>query len=158
KCRMSSEWSRPHWKPTGRAASLFYFVPGPPPEGGLKLSRSRHHIEGFPEQLQISAHQRADAPDWFAGFFARPGLGSEVDEVFGERAEEVRAAEQGLLVRGEFPDPADLGYLRDTVGVVSALLDQGGLGVLDLHAARWWSMEEWTARFIDRSGFAVRDF
>ena len=39
-----------------------------------------------------------------------------------------------------------------------AVLEQGGLGVLDMYSARWWSPRQWTARFIDRSGFAVEDF
>src|SRR5688500_5412298 len=140
---MASDWSRPRWNPTGRPASLFYFVPGEPPAAGLKLSRSRHHVEGFPEGLQLSAHERSDAPDWFAGFFARPGLGSGMEDIFGDKASEVRAVTRGTAVRGEFPDPPDLGYLRDIVGVVSAVVDQGGLGVLDMFAARWWSAEEW---------------
>jgi hypothetical protein len=123
---MTEPWSRPFWKPTGRPASLFYFIPGEPPAAGLELSRSRHHAEGFPEGLELSAHERAAAPEWFAGFFARPGLGFGIDEAFGERADEVKAAARGSVVRGEFPDPPDLGYLRDSVGVVSALLQQGG--------------------------------
>jgi len=41
---------------------------------------------------------------------------------------------------------------------VSALLEQGGLGVLDLFACRWWSKEAWLDRFVRRTGFAVEDF
>ena len=41
--------------------------------------------------------------------------------------------------------------------MVSAVLEQGGLGVLDVPAARWWTPEEWVATFIDRSAFNVRD-
>jgi len=155
---MTADWSRPFWKQTERTASLFYFVPGEPPIAGLELSRSRHHVEGFPEDLQLSAHERSDDPEWFAGFFARPGLGFEIDEAFGDRADEVRAADRGTVVRLEIPDSPELGYLRDSVGVVSAVLDQGGLGVLDLSAARWWSREQWLSRFVDRSALAVGDF
>jgi len=125
---MTEPWSRPYWKPTGRPASLFYFIPGEPPTAGLELSRSRHHAEGFPEGLELSAHERSAAPEWFAGFFARPGLGVGLDEAFGDRADEIRAAARG------------------------------GLSVLDLNAARWWSREEWLRRFVDRGGFAVGDF
>jgi len=151
-------WSRPLWRSSARPASLFYFVPGKHPMGGVELSRSRHHAEEVPKQLKVSRHRRADNPHWFGDFFARPGLGSMMEEAFGDRADEVKAAKHGLVARGEFTDPPDLGYLRDTVGVVSALLDQGGLGVLDLNACRWWAKEEWIARFVSRSGFALKDF
>ncbi len=155
---MTDPWSRPYWKPTGGSASLFYFVPGEPPKEGLNLSRSRHRVEGFPQGLNVSAHERDADPEWFMRFFARPGLGFGIDEALAERADEVRGVARGTVLRGEFPDPPDLGYLRDGVGVVSALLDQGGMGVLDLSVARWWSPEEWVARFVERGGFAVGDF
>jgi hypothetical protein len=153
----ATDWSRPHWKPTGRDASLFYFVPGEPPADGLTISRSRHHVDGFPENLQLSSHARADAPDWFASFFARPGMGFDLDRAFGDKANGVRAAEHGSVLRGEFPDPDSLDYLRSTVGVVSALLDQGGLAALDMTSCRWWTPEEWLSRFVDRNEFAVED-
>jgi hypothetical protein len=154
---MSTGWSRPRGKPTGRPALLFYFIPGEPPAGGLALSRSRHHVEGFPAELRVSAHERAAGPEWFARFFARPGLGFGIDEAFGAASGAVRAAGRGTVVRGEFPDPATLDYLRDSAGVVSAVVEQGGLGVLDLYAARWWSAARWVERFVDRCEFEVRD-
>ncbi len=154
---MPTDWSRPHWKATDRDARLFFFVPGDPPREGLQVSRSRHHLDAFPEALQVSAHDRADAPEWFAGFFNRPGLGSFLEKEFGERAAELQAATAGTVLRGDFPDPPTLDYLRDTVGVVSAVLEQGGLGVLDLLACRWWSPDGWTERFIDRCEFDVAD-
>ncbi len=154
---MSDDWSRPHWQPTGRSATLFYFVVGEPPTQGLNLSRSRHHVAGFPRELQVSGQQRAANPDWFARFFARPGMGADLDLVFGDQAGEIRAAEQATVVRGEFADPEDLNYFRDSIGVVSAVLEQSGLGVLDLYAARWWSRESWLARFVEQSTFAIGD-
>src|SRR5947208_3591409 len=41
---MSGDWSRPHWQPSGRAASPFYFVVGDPPIDGLRVRASRHHV------------------------------------------------------------------------------------------------------------------
>lgn len=48
-----------------------------------------------------------------------------------------------VRVQGTVADPPDLGYLRDTVGVVTALLDGGGVAVLDLPALRWWTPPPW---------------
>jgi len=152
---MSEGWERPGWELTGRAARLFYFVPGPSPSGGLRLSRSRHHVEGFPDALRVTAHSRDEKPDWFAGFFARPGLGFGMEEAFGDEAAAIAAIDEGTVLRGEFDDPRDLGYLRDSVGVVSAVLEQGGLGVLDLPTCRWWSRDAWLETFVARTGFNV---
>ncbi len=154
---MSKDWPRPGWTPTGRPASVFCFIPGEPLSDGLQISRSRYHVEGVPESLALSAHARADSPEWFAGFFTRPGLGSGIEKALGASATEVIGAARGIVVRGEFPDPPDLGYLRDSVGVVSALLDAGGLAVLDLLACTWYSKVDWHGRFVERTGFRVED-
>jgi hypothetical protein len=156
---MSEDWSRPHWQPSGRAASLLYFVPGEAPER-LRPSASRHHIDrggAWQEVLQVSAWLRGEAPGLFASFFDPAGVGHDIDARFGARASALRAAEQGTILQADFPDPATLDYLRDTAGMVSAALEQGGLGVLDAPAARWWTPEEWVATFVDRSAFDVRD-
>jgi hypothetical protein len=156
---MSEDWSRPHWQPSGRAASLLYFVPGEPPER-LRPSAARHHIDrggAWQEVLQISDHQRGEAPGLFASFFDPAGVGHDIEARFGARATVLRAAERGTILQAAFPDPATLDYLRDTAGMVSAVLEHGGLGVLDVPGARWWTPEEWVATFVDRSAFDVRD-
>jgi hypothetical protein len=154
---MDESWTRPRWTPTGRDASLFFFIPGQPPTGGLEISRSRHHFEAFPDGLQISSHERSADPAWFDGFFARPGLGFSLDEESGDAAATVRAAPRGTVARGDFADPPDLAYLRNSMAVVSAILEQGGLAVLDLLSCRWWSPERWLARFVTSSEFEIED-
>jgi hypothetical protein len=155
---MSADWSRPLFKPNGRQALLFYFIPGQAPTDGLNLSKSRHHVDDFPQELEVTAQTRADAPEWFASFFARPGLGADLDQVFGAEAATVSAAALGTVVRGTFAEVSSLDYLRNSVGVVSAVVDQGGLGVLDLSAARWWSRAEWCQHFIEDANFDIRKF
>jgi hypothetical protein len=52
-------------------------------------------------------------------------------------------------IRGELRDPDSLDYLRDTLGVVAALLDAGGVGVIDPQTLSAWSAKEWRATFVD---------
>jgi hypothetical protein len=44
-----------------------------------------------------------------------------------------------LLLRGELGDYETLDYLRDTVGTLTALLEHGGVGLLDAGSFRWYS-------------------
>jgi hypothetical protein len=53
---------------------------------------------------------------------------------------------------GEVPDPANLDYFRDAVGLVMALLESGGIGVFDPHMFKWWSPEEWRQSAFDPAG------
>ena len=55
-----------------------------------------------------------------------------------------------VALRGRVPDRKDLGDLQDTVGVVSALLDQGGTSVVDGITDRRWTAAQWRAAFMDR--------
>jgi hypothetical protein len=40
-------------------------------------------------------------------------------------------------------DQGDLNYLRDTVGLLTFLLDHGGIGIYDPHMFHWWEPGEW---------------
>jgi len=59
------------------------------------------------------------------------------------RSCEEKLPEQCLLLRGEVPDPPNLDYLRDAIGLVMALLESGGIAVLDPQMFQWWTPEEW---------------
>jgi hypothetical protein len=132
---MSEDWSRPHWHPSGRQASLFYFVPGDPPSEGLHLKAARHHVDpqgAWQEIVDITLHERDEAPGLFASFFDPNGVGHDIGARFGAGAAPLRSAQRGTLLQANFPDPPALGFLRDTTRVVSAIRVKGGLGVLDL--------------------------
>jgi hypothetical protein len=154
------DWPRPSFEPSGRAAELMYLIVGPPPAGGLQISRKRHHVDRLEPALQISTHRRADDPAWFEGWFAPP-LGGEIDMLFAD-PEAIRSADQLSVVRGTFGDPADLNYLRNTIGVVSAIAEAGaeaGAGaILDVNALAWWRPGDWRRQFVDGpSQFRIGD-
>lgn len=131
-------WDRRAHAPGGGDALLHYVVPGARPEA-LKVSRSRHRVESVPEALHVAGGSAAEAG--LEALLAEPAFAGALDEALGASAEAVRRAGGAVVAHGEFPDPPDLGYLRDTLGVVAALLDAGGLAVLDVPALRWWSPE-----------------
>lgn len=131
-------WERTHFVPGGGDACLHYVVPGARVDE-LKVSRSRHRVASLPPELEILGFTGAEAVQ--LAHHSDPVLRSALDQALGEGADAVRSADRVVVVQGTFPDPRDLGYLRDTLGIVAALLDADGLAVLDLHAIRWWSPE-----------------
>lgn len=147
------DWPRPHFEPSGSVASVFYLVVGPPPES-LNIKRARHHVDRIEENLIVSRHTRAQDPAWFDAWFNSPAA-FDLDAVFGAAAADVRAADQLSVVRGDFPDPPTLGYLRNTIGVVSAIADCGAVAVFDVLALTWWRPDDWRRRFVDASEFRI---
>lgn len=149
------EWPRPHFTPSPSKASLFYLVFGEVP-ADLNVSRARHHVDQLPAEVTVSIHTRGDDPAWFDGWLSAP-VGLEIPSVFGDDADAVRAACRVAAVRAEFQDPDSLAYLRNAVGIVSAIAEQGAVAIFDVQALTWWRPEGWRGRFVDRSEFAIGD-
>jgi hypothetical protein len=135
-------WERKYYAPGGGDAWLLYCIFGSFPDAPA-CSRARYRTEGLPPGVEIRRFERATRPErldvWFEGYFGR-----QLDESACPPL--VRAAPQMLTVSGTVQDPPTLTYLRDTAGMVSCLLDSGGLAVLDAQILYWWSEKEWTER------------
>src|SRR5512134_1150566 len=114
-CWPPMPWDRPAHAAGGGEALLHYVVPGARPEA-LAVSRSRHRVESLPEALRVVGCSAAEAG--LEALLAEPALGRALDEALGGAAGAVRRAEGAVVVHGVFPDPPDLGYLRDTLGVL----------------------------------------
>jgi hypothetical protein len=145
-------WGRPHFQPGGGDALAAFLVFGHVGDA-LTLSRTRHRLEPLPDGVTVLRHDRAEHPDVF------DLLTGDVGDVL--RAEHPDVHERALhastcvRVQGRVPDPATLDYLRATVGVVTAVADQGGVAVLDMPALRWRSPAAWRSEFADKSSFAA---
>ena len=155
---MSSDWSRPHYKPSPSRPSLFYLVFGEPPASdALNISRVRHHVDRVQPELQVSRHPRGQDPAWFDAWLSS-AVGSDIGPVFGDGAAAVFAAQHVTAVRGEFDDPDSLAYLRNTVGVVSAVTEAAApVAILDADSLTWWKPQDWRRRFVDESEFRIDD-
>jgi hypothetical protein len=154
------DWPRPHHDPLADASSaqaeLFYVVVGPPPVQPLQVSRKRHHLDRLEPNLAVSTHRREEDPAWFDAWFSGP-LGWQLDGLFAN-PDEIRTAPTLTIVRGTFPDAPDLNYLRNSVGVVSAIADTPGtLAIFDVLAVNWWRLGDWREAFVDRSEFHIGD-
>jgi hypothetical protein len=149
-------WPRNYFAASPRQAELFYLVIGPPPPQSLQISAKRHHLSRVEPEVVVSMHRKEDAPDWFQGWFADP-LGAELEGLF-LTPDEVRAATHLTTVRGTFADPPDLNYLRNTIGLVSAIADTPGtLAIFDASAISWWRPSDWRAAFVDKAEFFIDD-
>jgi hypothetical protein len=137
-----SSWDREYFASGGGDAWLLYCVFGSFPAIPT-CSHARYRTTGLPPGVEIRRFERASRPErldaWFEGHFGRQLDSSTCSTL-------VRAAPEMLVVSGTIPDPPSLTYLRDTVGIISFLLDSGGVAVLDAQILYWWSQREWTER------------
>jgi hypothetical protein len=142
-------WSRPRFQPGGGDAHLFYKVHGTFP-AMPEVSRSRHRCAGVPAGCDIEHFVRErDASVLSIGLDGY--FGGDLERSSPELFAAASAAEQCLVLRGVVTDPPTLDYLRDAIGVVTAMLEQGGVAVFDAHMFKWWTPDEWRERVFEPS-------
>ena len=83
----------------------------------LEISREKYNSEGAPEGVEVSV-QPNDLSRWEVPMLEALG------ESNSDALREIEAAPQVVSIMGRVADPSDLNYLRDTLGLVAALLDR----------------------------------
>jgi hypothetical protein len=129
---------------------LFYVVYGK--FGNLPgLSSSHYRSAGLPAGLDLCHYDTEHNPRVLAGFLEGyvwdelrsrdPALASRISE-----------SKECLVLRGEVEDGETLNYLRDCVGLLTFLLDHGGIAIYDPLMFQWWEPDDWRERIFDPGG------
>lgn len=147
-------WERTHYAPGGGDPFLFYVVYGDI-DLSAPLSRSVYNSNGVPDGIDVMTYgpnKHADVPGSFRDGYlwdefaaADPGLSSNVAK-----------CERCMILRGTPIDSTTLNYLRDTVGLITHLIDQGGCAVYDPLMFRWWRPSDWKQQIFDPAAAVPR--
>lgn len=132
-------WKRPHFEAGNGNAFVHYAVFGS--FGEFSLSQKKYRSNGPPEGVHVRKVTQKDNTDSFRPMLEGP-IGKALD-VDAKLAAVVRAAPECMIVSGEVKDPATLVYLRDTIGLVTCLADNGGVGVFDGLTFTWYDPNRW---------------
>ena len=149
------DWSRPHWTRDEAKAMLLYFVFGAF-AAEPRLDLSVHGSQGLPQGVEMQRIPKDRLAHW-EGHPLRGALGEILREGNPVAFEAARKAPECLMLRGELADPDSLAYLRDTLGVAAALLDAGGVAVVDPQILEIFTAGEWRARYADGAISAARN-
>jgi len=140
-------WEREFYEAGGGDPFLFYVVYGNV-DSSAALSRSSYRTEGVPEGLDIMAYGPDSAPE-VPGSFLEGYLWDELQSTDPELARAIEAQHSCLVLRGEFEDPENLNYLRDTIGFTTWAIDNGGIAVFDPQMFKWWSASSWREKIFE---------
>lgn len=143
-------WGRKHFEPGGGDAFLFYVVYGRV-DTAAPFSRSKYRSDGIPDGLDVMAYGPNSNPE-VPGSFREGYLWERLESADPGLARIIATQDSCLVLRGTFSDPASLNYLRDTVGLITHFLDNGGVAVFDPQMFEWWSPEKWRERIFDPAG------
>ena len=148
-------WPRPHWKDSGDEAFLLWFVFGDFGEG-FSVDAQRYRTRGTPPGIDVVRYVNRELAKWdgypLAGMLGR--ILYDENPLLVERAK--RAGECAML-RGSIADPADFDALRDLIGTLTALVDAGGVAVVDPQTLSMFDAATWHERFFAADAFQPRD-
>lgn len=147
---MTSEletWERKHYVAGGGDPFLFYVVYGEI-DASARLTRSKYRTNGVPDGIDVMSYGPTKHPD-VPGRFRAGYLWDEFAANDPELAATVGNARHCMILRGTPTDSTTLDYLRDSVGLITYLIDHGGCAVYDPIMFRWWQPSEWKRQLFE---------
>lgn len=147
-------WQRPHWQSGNEEILLQFYVFGKFQSG--RPPSLDYGSDGLPEGVELTSHNHAQLRQW-DGYPLKGSVGRMFKEDAPEAYRRAIDAPEVLVVRGRLPDSADTGYLRDTLGVLAALLDVGGVAILDPQTLSLQDADAWRRQFVVRDGAPIRN-
>jgi hypothetical protein len=146
-------WQRPHWQPGDEPIVLQFYVFGRfTPE---RVPSERYGSPGLPKGIELSSHHHAALRQW-EGYPLKGALGRMFKDDAPEAYKRALDAPEVLVLRGSLPDRPDTGYLRDVQGVLAALLDSGGVAVLDPQMLSLFDAGSWRRHYLVKDGAPIR--
>lgn len=149
-----ASWPRPYYSRGEDKAMLLFFVFGAFP-AQLELNVARYGSVGLPAGVEMHRLEKQVLAHW-EGHPLRGTLGELLREDDPATFKLAREAPGCIMLRGELDDPPTLDYLRDTLGVVAALLDVGGVAVIDPQILSLFSPRAWGERYLVEGGAPPR--
>jgi hypothetical protein len=134
-------WNRTAYVVGGGEPFLFYVAYGNI-DPRAPLSRSKYRCEGIPEGVSMMSYGPDQHPE-VPGSFREGYLWDQLQNEDPELAGAVELCDRCIVLRGAPDNDTSLNYLRDTIGLISYLLDHGGCAIYDPQMLRWWSAAAW---------------
>lgn len=148
-------WPRAHYEPGGGDPFLFYVVFGAAVEA-LTLSRSKYRCDAVPVGVEVLSY-RSNLQREVLDQFRSGSLWDQLQKSNPALYEAVAASQQCVVVRGVVQDTSSLNYFRNTIGLITCLLDNEGVGIYDPLSLKWWSPRAWRTRVFDPAAPAPRE-
>jgi len=138
------DWIRPQFVRPGGKPFLFFAVYGEFRELPI-LDSTQYRSTGVPFGFELS--RTTDLTRFQEGYLWK----CLSDENAGLAAR-IAQSPDCLILSGEIDDAPTLNYLRDAVGLLTFLLDNGGVTVHDPFMFQWWEPAHWRNRIFDPAG------
>jgi hypothetical protein len=144
-------WERFYFEKSYKTPFLFYVLFGTDNISKLVVSKSKHNIDEMPNELEIinycklKNNEHKNYIDGFCNEHLGRFLKEKNDFLYGK----VNFCNNATVIKGEFGDNNSLNYLKNTVGIIQAIIETNIIAVLDLQIFEWFEPEEWSRKFFE---------
>jgi hypothetical protein len=138
-------------RPKGKSF-LFYVIYGDF-SADFSISQKKYRTNGLPEGVDLMKFGPQKHPELVKSFIKAGGyVWKNLKRNNPNLASKINDASECFVIKGELADSPNLDYLRDVIGIITYLLDNGGAAVFDTQAFTFYEKEEWTEAMFDPNG------
>ena len=140
------QWERGYFEEGGDQPQLFYIIYGDFVDASLSVSRSKYFSDGIPEGIDLHFYEDNELEAMMWPLQDAP-LKEVLEEDFLSLVQVAKSCRACMVIKGEVGDATTLNYLRDVVGIIAALFEQGGRVLCDLYTFSLWNVVDWKENF-----------
>ncbi|MHC6201997.1 hypothetical protein ACYULU_02235 [Breznakiellaceae bacterium SP9] len=144
-------WERVYFSDSYGKPYLFYVLFGTDNMDNVTVSKSKHNIDGMPDALEIINYSKIKdekQKNYIEGFYDE-NRGKFLKEKNNVLYEKVATCNNVTVVKGEFEDTNSLRYLKNTIGIIQAIIETDITALLDLQIMEWLEPEEWSKKYFE---------
>src|SRR5204863_9882310 len=112
----------------------------------VQVSGQQYRTAGTPYGIDIRKLNRTQSPEF-------PFTSGPIEQLLRPKKPalfaEIQRLPDCLILQGTIPDPPDLNYLRDTIGLVTCFLDNGGIAIIDPQQFALYDAASWHREIFD---------
>ncbi|QFT56458.1 hypothetical protein [Microbulbifer sp. THAF38] len=142
-------WGRDYYTKPFQPAFIFIAIFGAE-NSELKLSEVDHNIDQIPEGVDIAFYNKSipEQKDYIEGFLTGT-MGQLLKTQSPELYQKTIQTNSIAIVSGEFKDVKSLTYLKNTIGIIKAITEEGAVSVIDFQIARLYTPDQWSDTFFE---------
>lgn len=136
------DWNRPYFSQPADP-NLLYFVVYGNVTADFEIPGMPYRVFYKPQALQLNQYNKDNQGEETLNQFRSDYFAQILEEQHPELQETVNEQSNCYIVQYLGEDSNTLNDMRVTIGMVTYLLDNGGVAVLDLVSRKWWTPQTW---------------
>lgn len=142
-------WDRKYYTETSGKPFLYYIVFGAFKDLDLQIP-PKYNSYGLMDELSFQLFEK-DSHKKILNQFCVGYLWDRINQQNTLLAKLISESQASYIIKGEINDQPDLNYFRDVIGLITYLLENGGVCTFDPQMFKWWPVEEWKKLVFDEN-------